>query len=662
MTSLSGNIINRVRRLPKPANAAEALQPLFEAVSNGMHAVEDACSSDEVDAGRIDIVIENLKSPTELTITVSDTGVGLDPVRFEAFHTTDTDFKIKRGGKGIGRLLWLDAFDHAKVASVFQQDGKLFKRSFDFVLDKADQIRNESLEELAPGAARTGTITTFRGLRGTDYQSKFPTQPAVITRHFGSHFLAEFILGKSPTVTLTIGAKTQEFPAGIRDLLIEERGKTEIETPDFGKLTIAHFIFRSAASAGFEGTHQLHLVANGRTVMTRKIDGLVGVGRFGPDGNAVYHGCVLGQFLDDRVNQERTHFNFDEAVADQIAKACAQAASEHALKYEVADYDAGRLQTMEAFLNEYPSFRYAPSDQLLGSTPKNATKAEQYAQALIPHRIRRDLERKQRVQSIVSELGEGHELSGDFGEKVRQAADDVRDEEKRQLTEYVLRRKMVLDVMDVLLRRLRELPSGTEDHYLEETLHQFICPMKVRGDDPNRLEQTDHDLWIVDERLAFARYFASDVPVSKILKESKVNDRPDLLIWDKLHGLGMKGDEPLRRVMLVEFKKPGRKDYEDRYSPLNQISRYLNALAAGEIESFENERVRIAPDCVFHCYVVADIVGNLDVHTSTWRTTADGRGRWMDLGGKFKGTIEIIEWRDLVADARSRNAAFIEFA
>ena len=138
MTSLSGNIINRVRRLPKPANPAEALQPLFEAVSNGMHAVEDACYSDEVDAGRINIVIENLKSPSELTITVSDTGVGLDPVRFVAFHTTDTDFKIKRGGKGIGRLLWLDAFDHTEVASVFQQDGKLFKRSFDFVLDKAD--------------------------------------------------------------------------------------------------------------------------------------------------------------------------------------------------------------------------------------------------------------------------------------------------------------------------------------------------------------------------------------------------------------------------------------------------------------------------------------------------------------------------------------------
>ena len=31
MTSLRGDVVNRVRRLPKPTRAAEALLPLFEA-------------------------------------------------------------------------------------------------------------------------------------------------------------------------------------------------------------------------------------------------------------------------------------------------------------------------------------------------------------------------------------------------------------------------------------------------------------------------------------------------------------------------------------------------------------------------------------------------------------------------------------------------------
>lgn len=42
MTSMRGDIVNRVKRLPKPSLAAEALQPVFEAVSNSLHAVEDA--------------------------------------------------------------------------------------------------------------------------------------------------------------------------------------------------------------------------------------------------------------------------------------------------------------------------------------------------------------------------------------------------------------------------------------------------------------------------------------------------------------------------------------------------------------------------------------------------------------------------------------------
>lgn len=41
MTSMAGDIVNRVKRLPKPSQAAEALQPVFEAVSNALHAVEE---------------------------------------------------------------------------------------------------------------------------------------------------------------------------------------------------------------------------------------------------------------------------------------------------------------------------------------------------------------------------------------------------------------------------------------------------------------------------------------------------------------------------------------------------------------------------------------------------------------------------------------------
>lgn len=656
MTSLTGDIINRVRRLPKPTSAAEALQPLFEAVSNAMHAVDDLGRP-----GQIEVTVKLGANPSEHVISVLDTGVGLDPDRFDAFLTTDTDFKSNRGGKGIGRLLWLDAFESIAVVSVYEHEGTLFRRSFNFVLDKHDQVQNETVEELAVGVAATGTGITLRGLRGTAYQVKFPSRPDTIIRHFGSHFLAEFILGQSPPAYLSIADQSVEFPSAIKDLLIEERGRSDIDAGEFGRLAIDHFVFDKAASSDFDGNHQLHLVANGRTVTTRKIDGLLGLGRFGEDAKAVYHGCVQGDFLDERVNQERTNFNFSEAVADEITKVCARIVSDEALDEEVKAFDSSRLATMHEFLQNYPSFGFASAEELLEKTPKNAVKAEQFAQALIPTRIRRDAERDRRVQEVVNKLGTEEALSADFADLVREAADDVKAEEQRQLTEYVLRRKLVLDVMDLLISRVRER-TGQDDFHLEETLHQFICPMRVRGDDPTRIETSDHDLWVVDERLTFATYFASDVPISNLVSEARSTERPDVVIWDKIHGLGVEGEDPLKRVLLIEFKKPGREDYSERYSPLNQISRYLNQLENGEIEGLNRQRVRVAPDCVFYCYVIADIVGPLDIHTSTWKTTADGRGRWTELSGKFRGSIEVIEWRDLISDARARNAAFIRLA
>jgi hypothetical protein len=186
--------------------------------------------------------------------------------------------------------------------------------------------------------------------------------------------------------------------------------------------------------------------------------------------------------------------------------------------------------------------------------------------------------------------------------------------------------------------------------------------MRVRGDDPSKVERSDHDLWIIDERLTFTKYFASDIQFSQFVAGDESTKRSDLFIFDRLHGLGFEGDEPLKRVMLVEFKQPGRRDYPERYSPMNQVSEYITRLKNGEIEDFRNARVRIAEDCVFYCYVVADIVGKLDVHTSAWRTTSNGRGRITELQGKFRGIIEVIEWADLISDARLRNHAFVHAA
>lgn len=663
MTSMQGDIVNRVKRLPKPSQAAEALQPVFEAVSNSLHAIEDAFGATGYQSrGAITITIRNARSPDQIEIIIDDNGIGLETPRFEAFCTTDTPYKMERGGKGIGRLLWLDAFQQISVTSVYKEGEKVFRRSFTFRLESKDQITDETIDEVSGGSIFTGTSVRFSGLRGNSYKTKFPSQGATIVKHFGSHFFADFILGKSPKIVLDIDGSSSTFPEEVQNLMLEDRGVATIPTEEFGNLSLASFVCHKSASANFEGSHQIHLVANGRTVTTRKIDGLIGIGRFGPERDRVYHGCVSSDYLNERVNQERTQFNFDESIIVEIVRECAEFVRTDAIGEEVQGFDAQRLGALRDFVNEYPSFGFADAEELIDRTPKNAVKAEEFARALIPFRIRRDKERNATIQRIVESLDKSEAVPEDFSEAVRQAAREVRAEEQRQLAEYVLRRKTVLDVMEVLLRRIRERANGSQNFQIEQTLHQFICPMRLRGDDPSKIEQSDHDLWIIDERLTFQKYFASDVPFTQILDGETGAKRPDLLIYDRLYGLSAESDEPLTKVMLVEFKHPGRKDYEERYSPMNQISEYITKLKAGQIEDYNNSSVRIADDCVFYCYVVADIVGKLETHTNGWRTTANGRGRIQELSGKFRGIVEVIEWKDLLADARLRNHAFLHAA
>ncbi len=177
MTALQGDVVNRVRRLPKPSKVAEALQPLFEAVSNATHAVEDAFKEAWMEKGRIEVTIKNLRNHARFEAIVADNGVGLTDLRFKAFCTTDTPFKIDRGGKGVGRLLWLDAFESTLVSSIYTESGAVFRRSFRFVLAEKDQIVNEQIEELPSTTREHGTIVTFKGIRGTAYQSIFLAKP-----------------------------------------------------------------------------------------------------------------------------------------------------------------------------------------------------------------------------------------------------------------------------------------------------------------------------------------------------------------------------------------------------------------------------------------------------------------------------------------------------
>ena len=140
MTSLRPNLVKRIDRLPKPTTAAAALQPLFEAVSNAIHSTQNRFKDTVREQGRVIVTVFTNRKKEKVWATVEDNGFGLDARNWDAFTTTDTDNKLSIGGKGVGRLLWLDCFENVSVTTVYREDDALAERRFTFRLANDEQI------------------------------------------------------------------------------------------------------------------------------------------------------------------------------------------------------------------------------------------------------------------------------------------------------------------------------------------------------------------------------------------------------------------------------------------------------------------------------------------------------------------------------------------
>lgn len=671
MPALTGNLENRVRKLSKPSTYAQALQPVFEAISNSFFAIEDRFGEDIETLGKVSVEVARLSDPASLEITITDNGVGLDADRFEAFCVVDTDFKANRGGKGVGRLFWLDAFSDIYVESSYIADSQIKTFAFRFLLSATEQVQFIEPEGILPDRRSPGTGVRFRGIRSKDYAHYFPKEEDTFRRYFAAHFISDFLRNASPKVELEILEESWAYPEEVARLVVGSKMETgAFEVAGFGEMALVGFTCDPEASTGLDGQHQLHLLANGRTVQTRKVDNLLGLTALERDGrnDLVFHGCLSGEFLDTRVNEGRTGFNLDEADLKRISRLCIDTVKERLLPEQVLKFEEERRKKYEAFVARHPIYGFDEADVQLDRVPFHATKAEDFAAGLVKYQIRREEDRHKALQAVLAELESGDFLSDTFAETVIDAANGIQKSEQLALAQHVVRRKLVLEILEKLLARVRRKVDRPDDHHLEKTLHTLICPMGVRGDDPTEFKSRAHDLWIIDERLAFTRAFASDERLDQLLASGGSAQRPDLILWDLAFGMGVTDPEksehhvdvskPLDKVMVVEFKKPGRRTYraaEDQIE--HQITKYLAQLQNGDIESFDKRRVRVSHDCIFYCYVVADIVGDLELQLSSWETTANGQGRIRALKGRYNGFIEVIQWQDLVNDAWMRNQA-----
>lgn len=657
---MSVDLIGRVNNLGLPRS--RPLMPLFEAVINSLHAVESLGAKGRVDVhltrDRSQQLIEKVDRDYPVTgFRVVDNGHGFDDPNFESFCKSDSQHKRARGGKGVGRFLWLKSFEKVHVTSAYRgADSAPRRRAFSFVL-AAEPFRN--YEDEPAQDEPTQTTVSLIGLKD-DLQRACPKRLATIAMHTLEHCLPLLLNGPVPRVFV----HDDDGSALELGALLRAQYSDRVTESD---LTIQGHMFRlfHMRNIGQESNaHRIAYYANHREVLSEPIKRFVPsmAGPLRDDGDDFYWTTyVFGDYLDQHVDAVRSSFNFP--TEDEEVAALLPDAAEVTLRQIRSGIVDDIRSKADAYLRPIRDETQRRVDRILEETnpeyrilktlapgfvdaiSPNATDEEMVA---VMHRAKYAVERQAR-QEVREILDAAPEESGAALEKrVAEAFAKVNAISMGDLAKYVIHRRVVLDLLQ---RNIQPLPDGEFPY--EQAFHSLVAPQQLSSDE---VHEDALNLWVIDERLTFHRVMTSDVPTTTRgrapdILVAKAPPRPDrYLLTDDEHNASV--------VVIVEFKRPMRDDYGRGKNPVQQIIDYVADLEAG------TGRVAGRPLVVnkatrFEAYLICDVTPPLAELLNREDGVTDDTGRgWVVVRKNLRLTIEVVPFEVLLKRARQRNQVF----
>jgi hypothetical protein len=367
------------------------------------------------------------------------------------------------------------------------------------------------------------------------------------------------------------------------------------------------------------------------------------------------------------VRPERTSFNIPEDTEGALdeeepsladVRGAAVEAVERYLHTDLAEVQQAGRERVEDFVAKKAP-RYRPilrhiSTEKISVDPTIADKELE----LYLHRIFTDMETELLTEGqevLAAKNMQGREYRERLGEYL-QRVDDIK---KSDLAAYVSRRRVILDLLE---KAVRADESGK--YAREDVIHTLIMPMRMTSDDAGAAAS---NLWVIDERLAFHNYLASDKPIKSMpITESLSPLEPDVLALQVHDGPMLVSEEerlPLASIVVVEIKRPMRNDAGPgpEKDPLTQALRYLDQVRRGKVTTSMGRPIPQSDQIPGFCYVIADLTDTVQERCKQagLRITPDGLG-YFGYNDNYKAYIEVISFDRLLNMAHQRNRAFFE--
>jgi hypothetical protein len=656
----------------------EFLLPLFEVIVNAMLSVGDKYSSG---GGRITINIIREKktglfdnsllldkegtvlTPPVQSFIITDNGVGFDDANYKSFNTAYSQKNKDKGCKGVGRFTVLACFDQMHIRSVYKNDNKQYLREFYFdVIEEVKQHDNSPQELLLP--ENNETRVTLH-----NYHSNFKYKTAIPAKQIAGDIIENclpfFLSNNAPTILLHDDFDDSNII--LNDIIkevIKFDGNEEVfsllkNTPPFKLLVIRRYDAR---------IHRLRLCAHNRVVGRTENLAAIIPGFESPftdsDGNDFcIDAYVTSSFLDAKVNPVRNSLYIpdnvdDNSLIDEITLTGIENEVKKLLekKYrttldEIQDKNLDRIR--EYILNPkklrvtYRSLLGKP--ELLKKLPTNLSddKLEEQLHKIKFH-LEKDLKSGLKKASRKGRIEDHEEYSKLIKSLLNQEAEFAKD----KLADLLVERKVILK----LLKKMLGI-SKDGGYNLEEDLHNLIFPM---GQSNDTIPYEYHNLWILDERLAFHSFIASDKQMrTNPIAANNSQKEPDILIFDFPWAFSEK-ESPMSSVVIFEFKRPGRDmNTSDDKNLDAQVMRYYQELMQSKAKNYNGEYINLEKTTPKFAFIICDMHKDLmeyNVDFNQFRKTPFKT--LYKLNEAINLHVEAMSYQQLVEMSEKRHLAF----
>lgn len=668
-----------------------SLSPIFEAFTNALEAIKIRKESDSgFEKGKIVISIyaneQTDKSFEFHKIDILDNGIGFNDIEFSRFNTFKDNSKGYKN-LGSGRIQYVHFFDKTSIKSRFKGEETFFEREFIVSKSKPFLDKNAIVRLLSCNPVTnedTYTKVTFTGL--LEQRPVYNTLDAgVLKTEILKRYLHYFCFNSENIPEISINFYVYETLKSEEKITKSDIPKYDKKEPikiNYSKLSKnAQSIEKADKTEDFLITtfrvpknllesNDIKLISKGEVVEDTKIN-LTGISKNDNINGFKYLVLVSSEYIDGKDTNVRGELDIPAIYSSKsfnvfnneiifLADIETNVNQELIKLYPeieqiIQKHDLALEQIKEMFL-------LGDDDDVEISLNDDDKKIlEKFYESQAKKEAKLDATIKQSINKLDSLDTTSNNYEEELEKEINKIVKILPEQNKRNLSHYVARRKLVIELFSKILDKKLTVQSNSSRDKDEALIHNLLFRQKS-------MDTYGSDLWIINEEFIYfkgsSEFKLKDLVVDekkvfkeefeeeeerylKSLGENRIEKRPDVLLFPE------EG-----KCIIIEFKAPKVNVSEH----LAQVNKYASLIRNYTVDDFDIK--------TFYGYLIGEAIEPRDVlgsvttfeHSQVFDYLYSPAQKVPHFGGKDNGSIytEVLKYSSILKRAELRNKIFIE--